>query len=137
MHIYDHINVYMCVHICTTSRHKAWIGKFYLIRLQILPEQILLKKNQKSKKKKIKSQAAKKLCNVYGRGIISLLYLQSLQISKKTFNYLRKIEKSYLTEGKIKGVIWKDVQPHKKEMQANQPTNKNLNTNFSHQIGKN
>ena len=86
MHIYDHIDVYMCVHIYTTSRHKAWIVKFFLIRLQILPEQILLKK--------IKSQAAEKLCSVYGRGIISLLHLQSLQISKKTFNYLRKIEKS-------------------------------------------
>lgn len=83
MHIYDHIDVYVCVQ---DTRHKAWIGKFYLIRLQILPEQILLKK--------FKSQAAKKVCNVYGRGIISLLYLQSLQISKKTFNYLRKIEKS-------------------------------------------
>ena len=83
MHIYDHIDVYVCVQ---DTRHKAWIGKFYLLRLQILPEPILLKK--------IKSQAAKKICNVYGRGIISLLYLQSLQISKKTFNYLRKIEKS-------------------------------------------
>ena len=59
MHIYDHINVYMCVHICTTSRHKAWIGKFYLIRLQILPEQILLKKIKSQKKKKSKVKLLK------------------------------------------------------------------------------